>query len=124
MHRITISDSTDDQRMLTADLVDILRLLGPSATKSEWQISGVECAGGVAAEDLHRLADRPDRVPGGDLLSLAAGITQVIDGMFAGYRKGEARPRITIRAVDSSAFDVQSDDQEALARLKQHFRNV
>src|SRR5207253_5406667 len=31
---------------------------------------------------------------------------------------------IIIRAVDSSAFDVQSEDAEALARQKRHFRNV
>lgn len=124
MHGITISDSTDDQRMLTVDLIDILRLLGPSATDSEWLISGVECAGGAAAEDLHRLADQPARIPGGKLLSLATGVTQVIDGIFTGYRNGETQPWITIRAVDSSAFDVQSDDEEALARMKRHFRNV
>jgi hypothetical protein len=124
MHGITISDSTDDQQMLAVDLVDILRVLGPSAVDSEWQISGVECAGGAAAEKLHQLADRRARGSGRELLSLAAGATQVIEGVFAGYHKGEARPWITIRAVDSSAFDVQSDDEDALARLKQHFRNV
>jgi hypothetical protein len=124
MHGITITDSTDDERMLTVDLIDILRLLGPSATDSEWQISGVECAGGAAAEDLHHLADAYGRVAGRTLLSLAAGVTQVIDGVFAGYRDGEKQPWIIIRAVDSSAFDVQSKDEEALARMKRHFRNV
>jgi hypothetical protein len=124
MHGITISDSTDGQRLLTVDLIDILRLLGPSATDSEWRISGVECAGGPAGEDLHGLADQPARVPGEKLLSLATGVTQVIDGVFAGYRDGEEQPWIIIRAVDSSAFDVQSEDAEALARMKRHFRNV
>jgi hypothetical protein len=122
MQSVTITDSSQNCRFLAFDLVDILRLL-PEAVDSEWEISAVECTG-VAAEKLQRLADSQARVPGQILLELAADLIQIIDGEFIGYHKGDEQPWIIIRAVDSTAFDVASEDESVLARMKQHFKNV
>src|SRR6266511_531324 len=119
MRGITITDSAPDSGLLAVDLIDVLRVLGSAAVDAEWEISGVESVGGAAAEKLHRLSDARTRVPGHTLLSLATAVAQVIDGVFAGYRDDETRPWIIIRAVDSAAFDVQSDDESVLARVKQ-----
>jgi hypothetical protein len=124
MHGITITDSTEDGRFLVVELKDILDLAGPSAEESEWELAAVECVDGAAADEIHRLADCRARVPGRVLLQLAADVKQVIDGVFAGYRQGEPRPWIIIRAVDSAAFDVESEDPGLLTRLRQHFRSV
>jgi len=63
-------------------------------------------------------------VSGRCLLQLAAGVNQVIDGKFKGYRQGEDRPWIIIQAVDSSAYDVYSTDNETLTKIRQHFEQV
>src|SRR5688500_7430948 len=101
MPGVTITDATQNGRFLAVDLLDILRLGGSDARDSEWELSAVESVG-AAADEMHRLADGKDRVPGRDLLRLAADVSQVIDGVFAGYRNGEERPWIIIRAVDSA----------------------
>jgi hypothetical protein len=124
MRGITITDSSPDGGMLAVDLIDLLRLLGTTALDTEWEISGGESVGGAAAEELQRLVDAGTRVPGPTLLALAGAVGQVIDGRFAGYRDGEQRPWIIIRAVDSTAYDVQSDDESVLARMKQRFQSV
>src|SRR5438105_3128206 len=124
MRGVTITDSTDDGRLLSFDLSDILRLLGPAAADAEWEISGVECVGGAAAEELHRLAKARARVAGQTLLSLAAQVTQTIDGVFTGFRAGEQQPWVIIRAADSSSFDVESDDEDVLASVKQRFHDL
>lgn len=122
MRGITISDSTNN--VLTVDLIDILRLLGRQAEESDWELSEVEAVGGSAAGELHTLAGSRARVPGGTFLRLAAAVTQVIDGTFAGYRNGAEQPWIVIRAVDSSAYDVQSQDDELLDSIRHRFKEV
>src|SRR5947209_2514816 len=124
MRGVTITDSTQDGLFLATDLIDILRLLGAQALEAEWEITGVECVGAAAADELHQLGEAKGKVPGGTLLKLAAEIIQVVDGTFTGYRHGETHPWVVIRAVDSSAYDVESDDEAVLARMRQQFQNV
>ena len=123
MHGITITDYTDDN-LLAVDLVDIFRLLGSEVEDTEWELSEVESVGNTAADELHRLAGTKARVPGQTMLQLAAGVTQIIDGVFTGYRGGQDQPWIIIEAVDSSAYDVQSEDEAVLARIRQRFNHV
>jgi hypothetical protein len=101
-----------------------LNLAGQNAENAEWEISAVECADGAAADELHRWSGCTARVPGRVLLPLAVDVRQIIDGVFAGYRHGELHSWIIIRAVDSAAFDVESDDPDLLSRLRQHFHRV
>ena len=124
MRGISITDSTPDGSVLTVDLVDILRLLGPLAIQTEWEVADVESVGGASARELERLAEAGTRVPGQTLLSLVDGVTQIIDGKFAGYRDGEDQPWIIVRAVDSSAFDVESEDEAIVSALKRQFKSV
>ena len=121
MRGVTITDSKNN--FLRVDLVDILHLLGSQAQDSEWEISDVECVG-FAADALHKLSDSKTRVPGQTLLQMAAHLTQVIDGEFTGYCEGEKQPWIIVRAVDSSAYDVQSEDEDVLAHIRCRFKEV
>lgn len=123
MRGVTITDSSKDGRFLAVDLADILRLLGSRAEDAEWELSEVECVG-VAADTVYQLAESKARVPGRTLLRLASDVTQVIEGVFAGYLTSQAQPWIIIRAVDSSAYDVQTEDQDILRRIKQQYKRV
>lgn len=123
MFGVTILDHSDNG-VLSLDLKDILLLLGSQAEGSEWEISQVEALDGIEAEKLHCLADKRARVPGRELVRLASAVTQIIDGIFRGYQEGESEPWIVIQAVDSAAFDVQSDNNDVIHQIRQQFRSV
>ncbi|MGH2415075.1 MAG: hypothetical protein ACRDEA_15565, partial [Microcystaceae cyanobacterium] len=112
-----------DDNFLAVDLIDILHQINSLVEESEWEISEVECLG-KDADKLHQLSDTNERVSGHILLPVAANLAQVIDGVFAGYRKGESQPWIIIEAVDSSAYDVYTSDEVVLAQLRQAFKQV
>lgn len=122
MRGVTITDRTEDN-FLAINLVDILHQIGSSIEETEWEISALECFG-TAADKLHQIADRKARVPGKILWQLAENLTQVIEGVFIGYRNDHLNPWIVIEAVDSSAYDVQSDSEDVLKRMRQHFKQV
>lgn len=123
MRGVTIADREKGGAVLSFDLIDILRLLGPEGEGSDWEVAELECTGSPSADELQRLAEGNGRLSGRTLLQLAAG-TQVIDGVFSGYRGGDAAPWVRVRAVDSTAFDVESDDDAVLGRLKECFEVV
>src|SRR5262249_15222290 len=123
MFGVTILGHSDNG-VLSLDLKDILRLLGSQAESSEWEIAQMEALDGTEAAELHRLADKGTRVSGQELIRLASTVTQITDGIFQGYQKGASEPWIVIQAVDSSAFDVQSDNEDVIHRIRQQFRDV
>ncbi|VXD24087.1 hypothetical protein PL8927_790180 [Planktothrix serta PCC 8927] len=122
MQGITITDETTDG-FLAINLIDILQAIAPTVLTSQWQISHLECLG-TTAERLHQIADNQQWISGTLLLELAAGITQVIDGKFQGNRLNENQPWLTITAVDSSAYDIESLDENILAQIRQQFQQV
>ncbi|MBD2778848.1 hypothetical protein [Iningainema tapete] len=122
MRGVIITDETEDN-LLAVNLLDILRLLEPLALNSEWDISGLECFGS-SADQLHQLADAKVRVAGRILLELAASLTQIIDGVFSGYLSGTLKPWIIVRAVDGFAYDVRTENEDVLIRIRQNFQKV
>jgi hypothetical protein len=58
------------------------------------------------------------------LLQLAAEITQVIDGKFQGNRLNENQPWLTITAVDSTAYDVETFDKTSLLKFNSSFSKL
>jgi len=121
MKGITISDSANN--LLTFDLIDILNLVGDKAIISTWALSGVEAIG-KSAKELHHISDIHLIISGSLLCEIASNIQQTIDGCFMGYIDRKASPWIIIRAVDSSAFDVETDDTTTLNKIRKHFREV
>jgi hypothetical protein len=122
MRGVTIRDQTPTG-VLAFDLRDILELLGDAAISSDWQLTDVECTGNAAAA-LHQAADTGQTVSGERLLTLARDIIQVIDGEFAGRRATEHNDWIVIRAVDSSAFDVLTDEAWVFSALANRFTRI
>jgi hypothetical protein len=118
---VTIHDIRD--RVLAFDLIDILRLAGPDAEASSWRCRNVECTGDLA-EELHRASDAESALTGVEMLRLAVGVVQVIDGEFEAYRPDEHRPWLVVRAIDSSEYAVVTQDERLLARIRERFRDV
>jgi hypothetical protein len=121
MAAVTIHDAGTNGA-LSFDLIDILRVLGGDATGATWRCNDVEATGPLA-DELHRAADRGDTITGQELLRIAAGVDQVIDGDFRGFTVAN-EPWLRIRAVDSSLFVVVALDDGVLARLRTAFRDV
>ena len=122
MRVVTIADS-DDRGCLAFDLVDILRLLEAELASTSWSVTAVEAVG-AGAEELHRLDDARERIPGRRLLSWAARVGQVIEGDFSGYVSGRNSPWVTVRAIDSSAHDVVTADDSVIERVRARFGSV
>lgn len=78
-------------RVLAFDLIDILRLAGPEAESSYWRCRNVQCNGALA-EELHRVSEAGSALPGAEMLRLAGGVFQIIDGDFEAHRLGETQP--------------------------------
>jgi hypothetical protein len=121
MKGITIKDKKD--HFLTFDLRDILNIIGDPALTSTWKLSDVE-ANGNTAEKLHEINDKGSAISGYDLLSLSIDLTQFIDGNFEAFRNEENSPWLVIRAIDSTEFDVETDDDQILQKVRQSFTNV
>lgn len=122
MHRIIITAQTDDNS-LAVNLSNILDLLEPLASNSQWDICDLQCSGS-SADELQQLADAKVKIPGTDLLRLTSNITQLLDGQFCGYFEGKKRPWIAIRAADNVGYEVETENQEVLARMRQKFKHV
>jgi hypothetical protein len=124
MKSITVADkSPEDSRFLSFDLLDLLLLLGEEGQGAEWIVAGAECLG-PGSDELYRLISNEARISGRLLFEAAKGISQVIDGSFTAYRDGKPTPWLVIRAVDSSGYDVESDDEDVLTRIREHFKEV
>lgn len=123
MYAVTIDD-VDERNCLAFDLKDILALAGERAANSTWRLSNVEAGGETAAQELHRLSDEQVAVSGERLLELANEVWQVIEGNFEGFDGIRGPLWLTIRAVDSSCFDVITEDADLIRRIRSTFRQV
>lgn len=125
MSGLLIADKKDGPagELLAFDLIDVLCAIGVEAERSSWTASGVESIG-PASEELHELSDRSARVSGRKLLELASRLDQTIDGVFAAYRPDATDPWVTVRAVDSSFFHVETPDNAVLSALRGQFHDV
>ncbi len=122
MPAISIRDRRADG-VLRFDLLDLLRLIGPAATASQWMCSGVEATGNLAAE-LHDAADHGTPLSGADLLRIASGVLQVVDGDFEATAEPGQPPWLRIRAIDSAELVVITTDLELLARIRASYDDV
>lgn len=123
MQRLVITDS-DEEGFLTVGLFDILRLLGPLVANTTWEVSNLEILGNAETEELYRLSDTRDRVSGDRLVQFSRLCGQIIDGTFAGYREHSDHPWIVIISVDSSAYDIETDDKQVIRKITSGFRDV
>ncbi len=122
MKGITITDS-DQRGILSVSLSDLLAVLQTTIKDSVWTCDYVESTGKASVE-LHRVCDRKSKLDSESLARLASGLDQVIDGTFSAFRAHQSRPWLIIRAVDSSAYEVETDDAQLLESFRTRFQRV
>jgi hypothetical protein len=110
-------------QVLAVDLIDILRLCESDVLVSSWRLRDVDCLGDLADEFM-RLGESEATVSGPELVRLASGVYQVIEGEFEAYHPGEATFWLVVRAIDSTLYVVITEDQDLLARVRARFRDV
>ena len=129
MHTVRIYDMADS--MLDFDLRHILAALGTQAIEYSWMVSSVAAydaafdATGEQAGRLEELATSGRRIRGDRLRDLANGTQQVIWGEFQAYADASATvPVLIVRAIDSSFYEVATNDPYVLKNLRATFRDV
>jgi hypothetical protein len=125
--QLIIRDGTEPggRGHLDFDLLDIVQILGEQGRSYIWRgrdiqyvsrdeqdIAPLEALGSGAAVSETHLVDGL-----GQLL-------QVIWGQFEATEPGSDSPALVIRAIDSSWWEVSSDDEGVLGAVRQRFRAV
>lgn len=126
MEAVTIHDlrPLGSGQVLAVDLIDLLRLFEPEVLALTWTIGGDLWCLGDGATEFEQVGESGAALGGGELLRLASGVYQVIDGEFVGTPPGDARPRLVLVAVDSTYYVVASPDPELLERVRERFSDV
>lgn len=119
MKGVRILDRDPDRGLPEVDLLEILDAIRADVETSLWT-----CAGGESADALREASDRADVLLGSALLELLRGVTRVVDGELSGALYGEDEPWVRVRAVDGSAFDVESTRPSVLERMRARFERV
>jgi hypothetical protein len=110
---------------LEFDLAEVLTALGERVATSQWRVRGLwyTSRDEKDIEPLDRLGNGAS-IDGADLLECLPRLLQVIDGEFAATTHDASSPWVIVRAVDSSWWEVLSDDPAVLAAIRSRFRAV
>ena len=95
-------------------LADLLRLLGETIRNYTWKAKIEEVAPHPKAEAFEAML-RNYALNTAELLAVADWDVQIIDGEVIGYADPEQTAAITIRAVDSTSWDILSPDPSILS---------
>jgi len=105
------------------DLINILNVIGESGKKLNWKISNLDCLG-KNSEVLDEISEQNKEIEGTELYQLFSQIYQTIEGEFIAFENNSTQNLITIRAIDGSEFDVETNDLEILKNIRNTFENV
>jgi tetratricopeptide (TPR) repeat protein len=106
-----------------AGLYDLILALGERALQSIWFGSGVECYG-EKADELYAFAEQEQPISGHDLLSLASGIRQTIQGDFFAFDPGATAYWIFLRAWEGSGFYIETNDSHIEKQLQAQYQQA
>ena len=122
------------QEVLALELRDLLRLLAPKSLEANWIVSTVKSstpghewfeATGEGGERLEGLAQNNAQLSGSDLAALAENTRQVIWGEFVGLPHTQSdKTWVIIRAVDSTFYEVDTDDEMVLSKISSTYKDV
>lgn len=131
MKTLRVYDLND--HVLALDLRDLLRLLAPRSLETNWVVSRVKSskpghewfeATGEGGEQLEGLAKDNAQLSGSELAALAENTWQVIWGEFVGWAPTQSdKPWVIIRAVDSTFYEVDTDDETVLSKISSTYKD-
>lgn len=120
--------------VLALDLKDLLQLLAPRSLEARWLVSTVKSfkpghewfeATGEGGERLEGLAQDDGQLSGSDLASIAEKTQQIIWGEFIGSAPTQSdKPWVIIRAVDSTFYEIDTDDEAVLNKISSTYKDV
>jgi hypothetical protein len=126
-----------DRGTLAVDLRHFIALLVPSSLQATWTVSPVKLfcterdsfeeefeATGQGGEELEALARDRSRINGAVLAELANATVQVIWGEFAATLQRQGDIWLTIRAIDSTFYEVTTEDTTVLDAIRSTFKDV
>ncbi|MDQ0455045.1 hypothetical protein [Rhizobium paknamense] len=132
MARLRVYDISDG--FLAIQLMDVLRLLAPRSLQATWVISSVKSskpglewfeATGEGGEQLEALAANNACLSGSDLACLAENTRQVIWGEFTARNSEQpGNPWVIIRAVDSTFYEIETDDETVLTTITSSYKDI
>ena len=91
--------------------------------RSAWAIEGLHYVSRDETDIPVLHGEDGARVLGTELLSGLPNLLQVINGEFRAFEADE-EPWVILRAIDSSWWEVVSEDSAALSAIRDQFRNV
>ena len=130
MNKLIIRDGINKNGFLTVTLFKILQILEESGSATKWQICGVHEYGdqfevvGEVAKEFEKLRNRKTLLEIEKLKSLSKKEHQLIWAEFRGFKEMSGVPAFIIRAVDSSWFDVATDDKMIMEKLVLAFEDT
>ena len=126
-----------DRSVLAVDLRHLIALLAPPSLQATWTVSPVKLfcpelnrfdeefeATGQGGEKLEALARDGARVDGTVMTELAKATVQVIWGEFVAVLQQQDSIWVTIRAIDSTFYEVTTVDATVLTMIKSTFKDV
>ena len=130
MRGLRISDLKDHH--LAFDLRDLLHMLGPSSLNAWWRPRTPiwYIAEEEASVDALEWRDGDAQwTSGSELLNETQRLLQVVDGVIEGFRTPNKltaidQPWVVLRAIDSSWWEVYTDDSEVLTAIRDRFRDL
>ena len=135
MATVRIYDYTNG--VLALDLRDLLGLLGSRSLQATWAVSPVKlyCSEHDILEEnfmvsepsndrLDVLARNRTFVSGAVLTELANSVWQVIWGEFTAVLPGQDATWVTLRAIDSTFYEVTTTDDSILDRINSTYKDV
>ena len=110
---------------LEFDLSRVLAALGQAAVKSRWTCADLNyiSKGDRDVAVFERAGTQGEQVLGSELIEGARQLLQVVDGQFSGVDE-DGNVWVIIRAVDSSWWEVWSDNEWVHGAIGTHFRVV
>jgi hypothetical protein len=123
-------------RVLALDLRDLVDLFAPRSLEASWTVSPVSVGHSTPTVNQFEAVPRGDDdhlkalavsgapVSGAILSQYAHETRQVIWGQFVGALPEQMDAWITIRAIDSTFYEVTTSDEVILAKIRSTYKNV
>lgn len=120
-----------DGGVLAVHLSRLLDLLAPKSLDAEWTVAPIRSDGeekfeatGPGADELEELVETSMPISGMALLIVSTNTHQIVWGEFIAIVPGESSPWLTLRAIDSTFYEVETDDDAALDTVRSAFKDV